>query len=478
MPAILVFVTALLLWPLAAQAQLPTVLDEADDALGAKGVKSIVITGSGQIFAVGQSAAPGAPWPRFNLKTFTRAVNYETASLRDDLIRTQGEDPPRGGGVQPVVGEQRQIFVVSGAHAWNVTGDTAIPAPIAFLEREMQLWTTPHGIIKAARANGAKITGRTFIVKVLGHYTAQAFLDENDLIERIEASIPHPVLGEMPVQISYSDYKDFGGVKFPMRIQQRAAGLLSLDLVVSDVRPNAAVDVQVPADVRQATGVYSRVSTQMVADGVWYLTGGTHHSVAIEMQDHVIVVEAPLNDERAVAVLKETRSLVLGKPVRYVVNTHHHFDHAGGLRAFAAEGVTVITHESNQAFLERALAMRARQAPDLLTRSRRTAVVEGVKDRRVLTDGARTVEIHHVAGSLHHDGLLLVYLPKEKLLVEADAYTPAAAGAAPPAVVNPFSVNLADNIARLGLSVDRLLPLHGRMVPMADLQRAIGRAQP
>jgi len=102
-------------------------------------------------------------------------------------------------------------------------------------------------------------------------------------------------------------------------------------------------------------------------------------------------------------------------------------------------------------------------------------MVEGVKDKRVLTDGARTVEIHHIAGVLHDDGLLMVYLPKEKLLVQADTFTPVAAGTAPPMPPSPFNVGLADNITRLGLAVDNHLPLHGRMVPMAELNRAIGK---
>jgi hypothetical protein len=102
--------------------------------------------------------------------------------------------------------------------------------------------------------------------------------------------------------------------------------------------------------------------------------------------------------------------------------------------------------------------------------------VEGVRDRRVLSDGTRTVEIHHIAGTLHDDGLLMVYLPKEKLLIEADAYTPAPPNTPAPSPANPFSVNLAENISRIGLAADHLLPLHGRLVSLTDLYKAIGRA--
>jgi len=98
------------------------------------------------------------------------------------------------------------------------------------------------------------------------------------------------------------------------------------------------------------------------------------------------------------------------------------------------------------------------------------------RDTRVLTDAARTIEIHHIAGVLHDDGLLMVYLPKEKLLIEADAYTPPPPNTPPPSPPSPFTVGLVDNIGRLGLTVDRLLPLHGRIVPLADLNQAAGRA--
>jgi glyoxylase-like metal-dependent hydrolase (beta-lactamase superfamily II) len=213
----------------------------------------------------------------------------------------------------------------------------------------------------------------------------------------------------------------------------------------------------------------------MVADGVWYLTGGTHHSAVIEMEDHAILVEAPLNDERTLAVLAEARSLVGGKPIRAVVNTHPHFDHAGGIRAAGSEPLTIITHEVNRPFLDGVLGAAATVGPDHLARSGRRATVEGVRDRRVLSDGTRAVEIHHVAGNLHHDGLLMVYLPNERILIQADAYTPAPSGATPVTPPNPFSVNLADNIEQRKLAVDQLLPLHGRIVPLAELLRAIGR---
>ena len=98
-----------------------------------------------------------------------------------------------------------------------------------------------------------------------------------------------------------------------------------------------------------------------------------------------------------------------------------------------------------------------------------------MQDKRVLRDATRTVELYHLKGNAHHDGLIMAYLPKEKFLVEADAYTPVAPNAPQPAQPNPFSVHLNDSIEQLKLEIDQILPLHGRMVPLSELRKAIGK---
>src|SRR5437667_20042 len=332
------------------------------------------------------------PWPRFNLKSFARSINYETASLRDELVRTQALDPPRGGSQQPIRGEQRQIFVVSGEHAWNVVGDVNNPVPVALAERQIQIWMTPHGAVKAAMARSGTVRGRTITFDDPARYRMKVTVDLQNLVALFDAVVLNPVLGDLPIEVRYLNYRDFGGVKFPAKIQQFAGSFPILELVVTDVRPNAAVTIEVPDTVRATPEPYARVTSQMVADGVWFLSGGTHNSALIEMKDHLILVESPINDQR------------------------------------------------------------------------------------VLTDGTRTVEIRHIAGNLHHDGLIMVYLPKEKILIEADAYTPLPLNATPPtaANANPYTVNLADNLKKQNLDVAQVLPLHGRIVPVAELHKAAG----
>jgi glyoxylase-like metal-dependent hydrolase (beta-lactamase superfamily II) len=466
----------LLLSPLDALAQdTKAALESVAKAIGADRVTSLVYSGSGSVYSVGQSASPGAAWPRFNAKSYTRSINYDTASFRDDVVRTQAENPPRGGGGQPMRGETRQTFVMRGDRAWNIVGDAAVNAPITLVDRQFQLWTTPHGIVRAALSGKGSMQGRTISIAVPGRFKADALVNDQNLIEKVAGVVAHPVLGDLPIEVTYGDYKDFGGVKFPTKIRHVAGGYPSLELTVTDVQPNAAFDAPVPAALAQAPNPSTRVTSQKVADGIWYLTGGSHHSVVIEMKDYVIVVEGPQNDERAFAVISEARTLVPAKPIRYVVMSHHHFDHFGGVRGFAARNVIVITHESGREFVERALSTKATVSPDPMTRSGLRPSVEGVRAKRVLSDGTREVEIHHVADNGHAGDMLMVYLPKEKLLVEADVYTPLAPNVTPPTPPSVYTVSFADHVAKLRLAVDQILPLHGRMVPFSELNKTIGR---
>jgi glyoxylase-like metal-dependent hydrolase (beta-lactamase superfamily II) len=455
------------------------VLEGVAKAMG--DVQSLQYTGSGANFAFGQNVSPATPWPRFNVKSYTRMVNYDTPAMRDEIVRTQADPGERGGGGIPLVGEQRQLQMVSGTHAWNQVGENPpAPALAAVTDRQNQLWITPHGVVKAAMKHNATVQAQTEGGKkmttvsfaVPGQFKVKAFVNDKNLVEKVDSWNTNPVIGDVLTETTYADYKDFGGVQFPTKITQKAGGFPSLDLTVSEVKPNAPVDLQVPDNVRQAS---VKVETDKVADGVWYLTGGSHHSVLVEMNDHLVVIEGPQNDERATAVIAEVKKTVPNKPIKYVVNSHHHFDHAGGLGAFAAEGATIITHDANKAFLEQSLAAPRTVQPDKLAQSGKKAMVEGMQDKRVLSDGTRTVELYLIQGSAHHDGLIMAYFPKEKLLVEADAYTPGPPNASPPAQPNPFSVNLYENIERLKLTVDQILPLHGRKVPLAELQKWIGK---
>ena len=154
-------------------------------------------------------------------------------------------------------------------------------------------------------------------------------------------------------------------------------------------------------------------------------------------------------------MIAEAKRVIPNKPIRYVVNTHAHFDHASGLAPFAAEGITIITHENNKDFLEKALGAPRTLLGDALAQSSRKPKVESAGDRRVLRDDTHTIELHHVKDLQHTDGMLIAFLPKEKILFTADFNIPAAGQPVSPAIAT-----LVQNVDRLKLDFDRHVLVH------------------
>ena len=452
-----------------------TIVQNAINAMG--DVKSIQFSGTGHLASLGQAYNATSPWPETDVKSYTRTVDYSSQSSREELTRTDTTE--RGGGA-PFDGEQKQVNLLSRQYAWNQPGNAPQPQVAAAEERELQIWLTPHGFLKAALENNAtgKRTGKGTVLSftALGKFKVNGTIDGQNLVTRVESWLPNPVLGDMPVETTYSAYKDFNGVKFPTTIVQKQGGYAVLDLTITDVRPNAPLDLSVPDVVRQAKAPAVTVQTQKLADGLWWVGGGTHHSVVVEYPNYMTVIEGPLSEERSLAVIAEVKKLVPNKPIKYLVNTHQHFDHAGGIRTYVAEGATIITNAMYKPYYEQTFKAPRTLAPDRLAQSPRKAEFITVKDKYVLSNGGRTMEIYHVDGDNHNQGILMVYLPKEKVLVEADDFTPGGPNAPPPAPrALGFTKNLYSDIQRLKLDVNTIAPLHGVVAPFAELQKVAGQ---
>jgi glyoxylase-like metal-dependent hydrolase (beta-lactamase superfamily II) len=295
-------------------------------------------------------------------------------------------------------------------------------------------------------------------------------------VTSVETKIANPALGDTDLVASYSDYKDFSGVQFPGKILITQGGFPVWDLTITSVTPNAPLDLSVPEAVASATIPVVQTASTKLADGVWHITGGSHHSVLVEFAEYVAVAEAPLDEARSLAVLAEVKKLVPNKPVRYVLTTHHHFDHSGGLRTYVAEGATVVTHQSNVPYFEKTLAAPATIGPDAQSKSPKKPTLQGVSGKDIITDGKQTIEIYATAGDTHTNEYTLIYLPRPRILVEGDAYSPGPPDAPPPATPPPNAVALYDELERLKLNVATIAPIHGRgAVPIAELKKFIGR---
>jgi glyoxylase-like metal-dependent hydrolase (beta-lactamase superfamily II) len=413
---------------------------------------------------LGQSVSPNDPWPRNEIKSFTRAVDYEKLATRNETTNAQGATATQ---------------LLAGDKAWQAGANPTAASPAVTVERQLQIWLTPHGFLKGALANNAtaKKSGKVTIVTftALGKYRVVGTISADNLVQKLETRLYNAVLGDMLVETTYSEYRNLGGFKFPAKITQKQGGHPVFDLAVTEAKAGAALEITVPDTVRQATPTAVRVTSEKIADGVWYLAGGSHHSVAIEFADHVAVIEAPLNEDRSNAVIAEVKKLLPAKPIRYMINTHHHFDHSGGLRTYVAEGATIVTHQSNKAFYETTFKAPHTLNPDRQWREKKKAKILAIGAKHVMSDSARDVELHHIQGNAHNSGIIMAWLPKDKLLVEVDVYSPLPPNATPPATPNPFTVNLYENIQRLNLDVNRIVPLHGRIVDLAELKRTIGK---
>jgi len=466
-------------------------LHAAAKNLSADELKSIEFSGSGRWFQFGQSPNPNSPWPPFDVSSYTATINYgngnnhEDAAARVQIIRKQVIEPGR---LRPAPVEQKPDQYVNGSVAWNLAAPQGAPAdapatpqpqPTALEERVSEIWTTPQGFIKAALANNAEVktsdAGTTEISFNVAKNHYEGRINAQHQVEQVKTWIDNPVLGDTPIQYTYSDYKDFGGISFPAHIVRTQGDYPVLDLNISTVKQNAAADIPVPAEISSAGPATVTVTSETLAPGVFYLRGGTHHSLAIEQQDHVVVIEAPLNEQRSLAVIEKVKELIPNKPITHLINTHQHFDHSGGLRTYVDDGATIVTHEANKPFYEKAWAAPHKLNPDRLALSQQPGKFETFADKLVYSDTNNPIEIHQIANSGHNDAFALIYLPAQKILIEADAYTPLASNAPRPPSINPYSTNLYENIQRLKLDVHRIAALHGPgIATLGDLQDFIG----
>ncbi len=454
----------------------------ASEAAGSE-IKSIEFSGTGQWYQFGQAPNPDLPWPPFAIKSYTANINYDTASARVQITRSQIIEPGRN---RPAPVEQKVDQYLSNGIAWNQApaaantpsnAPTVTAQPAAAEERSAEIWASPHGFLKAAQTHQAQskqVGNDTEVSFTLdGKHRFVGTLNDHHQLTKVQTWIDNPVLGDTLVETQYSDYRDFGSIQFPAHIVREQGGYPVLDIHVASIKLNPDVAIAVPEEATKKPVVV--VAANKLAEGVYYLTGGTHHSVAIEQKDHIVLVEAPLNEERSLALIGKLQETIPNKPIKYLVNTHAHFDHSGGLRTFVDAGTHIVTHQPNQAYYEKVWQNPHLINPDKLEKSKKSANFESFSGKHVLSDGRRSIEIHSLEGNSHNDAFVLVYLPKEKILIEADAYTPPAANAPAPTSPNPYSVNLYQNIQKLNLDVDQIAALHGpRVVKLADLRNAIG----
>lgn len=451
--------------------------DAVGDAAAIKAVNTLVIEGTGENFNLGQNLSPDAPLPKLTVTSAKRSIDYVNNRWRLEQARTPTYVTANTAPNQP------QILGIDGDIAYNVpaTGPATRAAEQVAADRHSELYHHPIAALKAALADGAELTnqrkeGNDDVVDVtVGKDKFTLYVDSTTkLPSKVVTMTYNANLGDVAMTTEFGAYADSGGMQLPGKITSKTDKYVTADIQVSKHIVNGDVgNLEAPAEAKSAAvpPATAPVTVEEAGKGLWYLTGGTHHSILVEFADHLALVEAPLNEARTQAVIAKARELRPDKPLRYLINTHHHFDHSGGIRAAIAEGMTIVTHEANKSFYENIAGRKHTIVQDALAKSPKPLQVQTVKDKHVLQDATRTVELYHIAGNPHADTLLMVYFPAERILVQGDMYTPPNPGAAPPPGF-PFVPNTMENIEKAKLRVDTLLPIHGRKVPFAEMRAA------
>ncbi|HEY6817430.1 MAG TPA: MBL fold metallo-hydrolase, partial [Croceibacterium sp.] len=451
-------------------------------AMGIEGLNSIKLWGSGASFTVGQNNDANGPWPRTNLNDFNRWIDFAQPATR--ATATTLAVPAQGG---PAAQAPFNQYAGPANLAWG---------------QHLEIWTTPWGFLKGAQAHGATVENRTlggtrFRVVTWSppqkspggqSYQVVGYIGPDDLVHAVETWVENPIFGDLRVETTFENWRDLNGLKFPSTITQKRAGwptfefqLLGVQANPADIAERAVAPPPPPPLVVSAAALAAPPppASEQLAPGVWRIRGA-YNALAVEFADHVVLFEpGPQNENRAKAIIAETKRVIPGKPIRYGVISHHHFDHTSGLPAVVAEGITIVTPKVNERFLAQALGAPRTLAPDAIAASGRRPVVEGFEgDKRVFQDATRTLEIHVIQGLPHADGRVVGYLPAERILVYADMFNlPPAANPVPDPPVFGTQVFLA-NIERLGLDPERIMSIHSlnpdRLTSVADIRASLG----
>ena len=458
------------------------IVNDAAAALGGaekiQAVKTLVIEGEGTNGNLGQDMSPDATGQTFTVTGYKRAIDVPSGRVRIEQTRTpnftffQGQQP------------QNQVLGVDGDVAYNVapSGTATRAADAVAKDRRAESYHHPITIIRAAldpaaRLSNPRTQGNQSVVDIAtadGLMFTLATDSMTKLPTRVVSMTNNTNLGDVAIETSFADYQDVSGLKLPTRVTTKTDKYQTAELrVTKQTVDGDAGDLAAPAAAASAAAPVAppaTVTVQEVAPGIWWLAGQSHHSVVVEFADHLTLVESPQNDTRALAVIAKARELRPDKPLTHVINSHHHFDHSGGLRAAVSEGLTVVTQKANAQFYQDAVARPHTIVPDVLAKNPQPLKIEIVDQEMELKDATRTVNLYRVAGSPHATTLLVAYFPKERILVEADVYTPGGA-------VAPYAPNLMENITTRKLRIDRFVPLHGVIGTYNDFVKVVQSAK-
>ena len=308
---------------------------------------------------------------------------------------------------------------------------------------------------------------------------------QTNLLTRYEFLYADPMAGDSVIGQTYLPYRDVGKLKIPTgRILYNSGGVVQ-ETEYTDVQFNtrpAESQFALPQGFEKLEAPPATPpppAVAKIADDVYMLNGlagGTHNIMFVAFNDYILVLEAPeqiFYGSNSLQALKKIKETIPGKPIKYLVLTHHHSDHAGGFREYVGEGTTIVTTPGNKNFLEHVAKIESSMLPQTAW-SKRSMVIETVENRkRVFEDDKHRVELYDIGPNPHAKEILVAYLPKEKILFQADLLNPNANGSIP--IAQDVTLRFSENLQKLGLQIEKIYGVHGRPATPDELKTSIDR---
>lgn len=200
---------------------------------------------------------------------------------------------------------------------------------------------------------------------------------------------------------------------------------------------------------------------------VQMVQGGGANNLVVNMKDGILVVDAPVDEGQSAEVIKLAKAKYPGKPIKTLVLTHHHMDHTGGTRAFAAEGATVIVPAPTKAYFENVIKASHASFPDAQQKVMKPANVQEVKDTLSLKDDTVEVNLYNIPNP-HVEGMLLIHVVKDNVVWVTDILSPRGQIGR-----NPGTVAVGNALRKYNITGATIAGGHGTTAKQADIAAAL-----